>query len=884
MRIAACFSSTGVLGVSHFTTHGPAEPAISRECHCDSDEWRTRLSRLRYGLGLADGAKYIGDFGNVDIKALSTVSSALIVDELERSGVELKDFFEHVRHNTVACPAGLASVAVLSFVAHAWDAPAGEDTAAAQFQKLATNAIMAVSPFYGDACMESPWWLFDLLDIQHNILRFAARDDSEVSVPFVWRPYVKNKRTPCVRDGSVDACCGGQDWASLEENLRVVLAHPLWAQIPLPYYTKLFPLVDEWNYETWWKLFPWLSECKTGHAALVIARGFSEKRRSDPETVAIVVRLLVQHPLDKLVASRFPVFGLLAKVFEDDAAPAVCKGDLVHYFHAVLSGAAPPDDLLVRAAQLVVDMDADTATTPGALACASQRAVTSRALTKRLPVGMTLALDEKLAAAWLGPTPWPVWSALHALWPQAASPARYDASLAWNLGSLGAAGDAGFEAVERHLKSLDFNGWGILSDQGGLVLETLQDSSLVAAMDVAMASRAEGRDATSPKLRVAFLEARLDMFQDSMNFMEGLAGSLDVAAEAPTVGWGPSVYFRYFKRKWARFLKTNTEDHASTQRSPKQIGSFDSMLFGLLHAWAADFIAWPTKHTKEDVEILGVYDIVVVLNPYPPGRPPNLPEVFGQVRLWMPWEPYSMLNKVTLPEDYCPVVVDQFAVATTTTSVLFWHHYSVASLRLAFPPPAQGMPDARRVFVFYANKAGNLLQALRASGFAPTHCDATCSRATYFEKLQHSSLAILPAVRGALARPSLGQVIADAAIARCVPTFSPRSKLFARLLNPDFLSYRSTEEAVAKMLLLLYQPDKLQLLSDRICHRLRYVDASEAETAQQLLDRIRRKAYGDKRCGPPSRPEPDHDSLRQDPAKVHLWNAGLGENDPHWIN
>lgn len=887
MRIAACLWFIGAAGVSQLTTHGPVEPTVARECGCNSNEWRVSIRLLRDALRLVDGAKYVGDFSDVDITALSTVSHALIVSELEYSGVSLQNFFQYIRGGTVPvqCPAGLASAAVISFVAISWDVPSVDVVVATQFQLLASQAIIALAPLLGDTCMESPWWLFDLLDTQHNIVRFATRSDAEMKMPFVWRPYAKSKPMPCVRDGSVDACCGGQAWVSLEENFAVVFAHPSWAMVPLPYYTSLFPIVDAWDYGTWWKLFPWLADCKTGHSALLIARGFSEKRRLDDETVATVLRLLAQHPLDQLVASRFPIFGLLAKVLEDasesEAAPAECQGDLVRYFYAVLSGAAPRDERFEKAAKLAVDMGPGAVPSLGALACASQRAVAGIALTKRLPLGMTLAFDEELAPAWLRPTPWPVWSALHAFWPPAAPPAGLDASIAWNLGSLRHASatsleDAGFEAVERHLASSDFKDWGILSDHAGLVLETLQDSSLVAAMDLEMARRAEGRNVESQKLRVAALEARLDIFTDNMNFMDGLGGWLDVTA--PTLGWGPAVYSQYFKRKWARFLETAAEGRTGNQGSPKHVGSFDSMLFGLLLAWSADFIAWPSRPTKEDIESLGVYDVVVVLDPYPPGKPPILPEVFGQVRLWMPWEPYSMLGNVTLPRDYCPVVVDQFAVATTS-SVLFWHHYLVAGLRYAFPPPADGKPDARRVFVFYASKAFSLLRALRASGFTPTHCEATCSRATYFGELQRSSLAVLPSGLGDFARPSAGQVIADAAIARCVPTFAPRSKLFARLLNPDFLSYRSIEEAVTKMLLLVSQPEKLQALADRVCHRLRYVNASEAETAHQLLDRIGRKAPGDKRCGPPPRPQTDRNSLRRDRAKPHLWNAGLGENE-----
>jgi len=165
-----------------------------------------------------------------------------------------------------------------------------------------------------------------------------------------------------------------------------------------------------------------------------------------------------------------------------------------------------------------------------------------------------------------------------------------------------------------------------------------------------------------------------------------------------------------------------------------------------------------------------------------------------------------------------------------------------------------------------------LIESLRDAGYSVAHDAPNMSKADYFEQISHSTIAVLP-MTFSIARRSLGQVIADAAIANCVPTFSPRTKLFARLLMPEFLSYRSFAELLAKIHLLRDNPEWLRTLSKQICHRLRYADVASAETAAQLLERIAEKAPGDRRCGPPSRPALDRD---RDMCAPHLCNAALG--------
>mmetsp|Transcript_46048 Transcript_46048/g.76453 ORF Transcript_46048/g.76453 Transcript_46048/m.76453 type:complete len:95 (+) Transcript_46048:1-285(+) len=89
-------------------------------------------------------------------------------------------------------------------------------------------------------------------------------------------------------------------------------------------------------------------------------------------------------------------------------------------------------------------------------------------------------------------------------------------------------------------------------------------------------------------------------------------------------------------------------------------------------------------------------------------------------------------------------------------------------------------------------------------------------------------------------------------MARCVPTFSPRTKLFARIIMPAFLSYRSQGELLAKLKLLHDNPDWRDSLSQEVCRRLSYIDAEFAETPVQFMERVAQQVPGDSRCRLPS--------------------------------
>ncbi|CAE8643763.1 unnamed protein product [Polarella glacialis] len=138
----------------------------------------------------------------------------------------------------------------------------------------------------------------------------------------------------------------------------------------------------------------------------------------------------------------------------------------------------------------------------------------------------------------------------------------------------------------------------------------------------------------------------------------------------------------------------------------------------------------------------------------------------------------------------------------------------------------------RRLFMFYYDPESPLLHAVAAAGYEAVHGNGS-SKADYWRMLQSSTVAVLPLAR-AIPPLSAGQGIVDAAMANCIPTFSLRSKLFARLLLPSFLSYRSYEELLAKLILLRDHPEWYELLSKAVCLHLRFVDAAEVHAFKDV--------------------------------------------------
>ncbi|CAE8620622.1 unnamed protein product [Polarella glacialis] len=158
----------------------------------------------------------------------------------------------------------------------------------------------------------------------------------------------------------------------------------------------------------------------------------------------------------------------------------------------------------------------------------------------------------------------------------------------------------------------------------------------------------------------------------------------------------------------------------------------------------------------------------------------------------------------------------------------------VSDWHRALPPPywkqnagsvGQGDPAA---YLFYGQGTADLEERLQGMGYKTLRAPEGANISSYFQALQKAAVAIIPPLR-TMSRPSCGQAIADAAIAGCVPTFSPRTKIFARLLNPAFLSYRTEEELISKLKLLRDNPHWFELLSKEVCRRLRYVDTAFVE-------------------------------------------------------
>lgn len=845
------------LAASHLQT-------TSERCHCFDQKWVRFGEYVRSVFSLAPGQKYTGNFSEVDLEIPFVASAHLVLEELNRDERHKSNAFfrRQVRTGNTACPPGLASAAVITFVRDARASVDGTGRTVETYRALLQEAMEPVVG-YGDgaSCKDAPDWIFDCEDVIHNIMqhkriphegsRFEWSQRAAVDAPEV---YAYCERT---EDSVVDACCEAPEWAEFERNLAGIFSHPRWGEIPLPQYRNLVERFSSFDMRSWEFHFPWVFDCETGLLAFRLASIVNQGSVGIPDwnTKLLLVRLFGRFSLEELARSRFPLFGLLARVLAVDVSistPPACAGDLVQYMHAALGGGVPRDGHTQRVAAQAIDSASLAIEDSNALdiVCLEQLALTS-SLLKRFAFISRGKEDVDLLGqpftgqrtwSWIEPTSLPIWHALHALWPQSSSKSLERAAGPWSSASRLL--PRGFDGVLARLALLDFNGWELPSDRPS------QDDAWTVVLHAELDRRqAEKERNPGQKLRVALLEAHIDQLNGLLNMMRG-----DLETKDPTWRKGPVVYNRYFKYMWELFV-ANPEEINSAPVFGKMMGSFDAQAFSLLLAWSADFVAWPSRPSGEDMKQLEAYDLLVVLNPFPAGHPPTLPPVHGQVRLWMPWEPYSLLGAVALPEDYCPVVLDQFAVVpssgATFPSAVLWHYYQVADWQRIISGSKVEVGDAPRVFVFYYDASSPLSLALQSAGYEVSHKKTGASKVDFWRELQRSSIAILPD-RLAVARRSCGQVIADAAMARCIPTFAPRSKLFARLLSPSFLSYRSQEELIAKLVLLRHHPEWLNLLSKDLCHRLRFVDAGEAESAAHLLRRAAKYAPGDRRCSLPA--------------------------------
>ncbi|CAK0884742.1 unnamed protein product, partial [Prorocentrum cordatum] len=578
----------------------------------------------------------------------------------------------------------------------------------------------------------------------------------------------------------------------------------------------------------WDLVLPWLEECRTGHAALVVVISLDRSGGLSQDGLEeVVAPLLERFSLQALATSRFPLFGLLAHALElnaPDESPRPCRADLALYFRAVLAGSAALDG------RLVSELAADEAAPQGV--CSHQLAMTAAALG-----GFPLRplANRSVIQAWCRPTPWPVWSALHTRWRRAPQLPSGQNPVPLSLSPLRGFRSSRWSFLEARLRSFDFNGWSIPgTPMESLAAPEAQDDGWTLEFDQELERRRNGGTDDAGTVRVAFLESEKGELFD---------GAMNMDHRPPQQRGANAVVHRgTFEEQWRRFM-INPDDQAVF--STCQVGYFDKRPLGLMTAWHADFVHWPLRPTTDDIQALANYDIVIVFDAWPLGRPPELPLVRGQVRLWMPWEPVAIEGDVSFPDDYCPVVLDLFAVASVP-SALVWYHFWIQQWRDTFPAPppesGDGPPEAL-VFYYVPERTTELASGLRSMGYEVTHAMHS-SWKRYWRSLQGAFIAILPAHRG-VARLSPGQVIADAAMANCVPTFSPRTKLLARLLLPAFLSYRSHEELMAKAQLLRDHPEWRQTLSREVCRRLRYIDGQSIETPLQLLQRVSLEAPGD---------------------------------------
>ncbi|CAE8602285.1 unnamed protein product, partial [Polarella glacialis] len=565
----------------------------------------------------------------------------------------------------------------------------------------------------------------------------------------------------------------------------------------------------------------------------------------------VVVPLFTRFPLHALAASCFPLFYLLANVFESDDVSLFpsrdCRSDLALYLHSVLDGAAAFDPSLL--AELKQGASARGLSAAGA--CAQHMALSVGALGGEVPAVLdTLFLGNRTGAEeLLVPTPWPVWQALHfmsrargqqPLLGRTASPRSFHAV------AVDSPDRPPFESIAARLRRTDFNGWTLPS----WPFES-EDDRWTVAMDAELEKRTaeKKRSEEAPLPRVAFLESQMvDVFGGFMNF-----DYREVPVTRAYLLNEKEVFVPYsvFQQEWAAFI---SDPDLSVSRHGKTIGNYEKGFLGFVHAWKADFLTWPKAPNASHLELLAAYDILIVMDEFPKGHPPVLPAVDGQVRLWQPMEPLHFRTHFTrvLPEDYCPTVLDTHGVAAAP-SVLLYHYYMVSDWHRALPPPywkqnagsvGLGGPVA---YLFYGQGTADLEVRLQGMGYQTLRAPEGANISSYFQALQKAAVAIIPPLR-TMSRPSCGQAIADAAIAGCVPTFSPRTKVFARLLNPAFLSYRTEEELISKLKLLRDNPHWFELLSREVCRRLRYVDTAFVEDPWQLLQRVQLQSPGDRRC------------------------------------
>ncbi|CAE8706301.1 unnamed protein product [Polarella glacialis] len=859
-------------------------------CQCENWHWADYVQQVRDILKLEPTGKYRGDFSEVaafEFTRLTSLTNSLLNDELS-----LVSNLEELRVNS-RCPAGIATAAVIGFIyeLNNFHKPDSELCNLKKYiLEAATVAILLPDDEGVYRCLHDPLWLFDLANVQLNLHRYETRA-VDFQTPYHWlatpMPAELSGEDICNSWFAVDSCCVQPEWGDIIRNFDDRFRHPSWTQMSL----NNAHILDQWatlSFELLLEIHPWVANCKTGFLAVLLT--FSLPYADVPANVLPpILELFSAFSVQEVSSSRFPIFGLMSKVFGSEVSrlmPYWCR--VCHSENVV---ASPESAALVEmssSAGIFYGLRVDSEEDLRGETCRQQTQLTVDALSGQLHS----LLSAKVLSV-RSPCLWNMLRVFHnVLWMRPGGTAFGATPSTPFLGPLGwlvhlqrqgqtpheASPGAARAALEARLRSLDFNGW----ELPGLAIEPLTDDawlltqSLTEELDFRRSQNLRSIK-PKPKLRVALLETRFDRHGGTSNMMRGWP-----EVRAPTGGLRNVFYHRYFRQIWNQFVADpSVADGAPA--SGKYVGHWDVVHFGLLLAWGADFISWPQRPSSLDIDQISVYDLIIVLDPFPPGRPSELPLAPGQVHLWMPWEPFALEGEVSLPANYCPVPIDQFAVAQVP-SVVFWHHYPVEDWRKAFPSSGVSGMGTRQVFMFYYDRESPLLHAVAAAGYEAVRGNGS-SKADYWRMLQSSTVAVLPLAR-AIARRSAGQGIADAAMANCIPTFSPRSKLFARLLLPSFLSYRSYEELLAKLILLRDHPEWYGLLSKAVCLNLRFVDAAEVETAAQLLERVKRVARvaspnetrcGTHRGGASEEDQPSTSTIHREQIP-HLANAALGDD------
>ncbi|CAE8643764.1 unnamed protein product [Polarella glacialis] len=122
----------------------------------------------------------------------------------------------------------------------------------------------------------------------------------------------------CNSWSAVDSCCVQPEWDDIIRNFDDRFRHPSWIQISLNH----AHILDQWatlSLELLLEIHPWVANCKTGFLAVLLTYSMpyaNVPAKVLPPTLELFSAFFVQ----EVSASRFPIFGLMSKVFGSEVS------------------------------------------------------------------------------------------------------------------------------------------------------------------------------------------------------------------------------------------------------------------------------------------------------------------------------------------------------------------------------------------------------------------------------------------------------------------------------------------------------------------------------------------------------------------------------------